>query len=407
MTCRVPVAKRNFRLRHNHGDDADTFPANNSQKVPSTICVAADQQSADQISALEPPKTQNNKDPSASDPLRYKRETSRFGVSTELNPMVDGPAYVSYEKMPKKRKQSHKDGSSKKRQMHEKSACTKYSDSIPSTIQISSDKNMPAMRPEQPPSSVAHMPRDESDKKMAAKGVSQPSLLGSAPSSKKHKKQSMKQREHGERHRDSKKKSTISKSRGHTDDASQLVPTGPDQVVAYPAAVQAPIIFHDTNQKPSANADSFKDAAGLVSASGGSTSVRPNNNRSMMNDTALVDRDFKNSDSRPAAAKPSGDNNDDEHTKKRILVWAGLLGERPSPKDDDSMAKWLMNVLAVSDPKAPFKGEVASSVEDSSVSFDGDAPVPKREKRRSDGKTNNSRSHSKQLNEDKSDMSSP
>ena len=356
----MPVAKRNFRLRHNHGDEADTFPASHSQKIPSTICVAADQQSVNQIFALPSPKTKKNVDPSASDLLQYKRDTSRFGVAVELNPMVDGPAYVSYKKMPKKRKQSYKDGSSKKRQMQEKLGSTKYSDSIPSTIQIPPDKNIAAVRPAQTSLSVVLMPRDESDKKLAAKGISQPSLLGSAPSSKKHKKQSMRHSEHGERHRDSKNDSKLFKSKGYIDDAIQLL-TGPDQVLAYRTADQAPIISHDTNQKPSANADSFKETAGLVSASGGSDSVCPNNNRSMMND----------GDIHPVAAKPSDNSNDhDEYTKKRLLVWAGLLGKRPPQKDNDGMAKWLMNVLAVSDPNVPLKREVASLMEDSSVSFD-------------------------------------
>lgn len=408
----MPVAKRNFRLRHNHGDVEASATKNSakiaSPKIPSTICVAADQESASRISGLVPPKAQNYMDPSASDPLQYGKDISRFGVSAELNPMVDGPAYVSYEKMPKKRKHSHKDGSSKKRHNHEQSGSMEYSatyDSIPSTIQIASDNNMSPMRPEQPSAAVARMPRDESDEKMAVKGGSQPSPLGS-PSSKTHKTQSTKQREHGDRYRDSEKKSKDSKNRRSTDDVNQP-PTEPDQVFAYGATVQAPNISNDANQKPSANADSLKMAAKLVSATGGSTSVRPNNNRSMMNDAIFVDRDSENSDSRPAAAEPSDDSNDDDkYTKKRLLVWAGLLGDRPPQKDDDGMAKWLMNVLAVSDLKVPIKGEVASSVGDSSGVF-GDAPEPKREKSRSDGKSKKSRSRSKQPKEEKADISSP
>jgi hypothetical protein len=283
--------------------------------------------------------------------------------------MVDSAEYVSSEKMPKKRKHSsyNKERSSKKRHKHEKAGSIKYSDSIPSTIQIASDyQNMSPMQPEQSfSSSVVHLPRGDSDQKMAAKGVSQTSLLSLLSSSKEHRKQSMKHWEHGERHRDSKKKSR----RSIIDDVSQL-PIGPDQVFAYRVADgHAPIMFQDTNQKPSANADSFKKAAGFVSATGGSTSVCPsNNNRSMMNDATLVDRDPQNSKRRPAAAKPSHDNSnddddDDKYTKKRLLVWSDLLGERPSRKDDDSMAKWLMNVLAVSDrSKVPFNGEGASSI---------------------------------------------
>jgi hypothetical protein len=388
----VPVAKRNFRLRHNHGD-VEASLAKESPKVPSTICIAVDQESANRISGLVPPKPQNNMVQSASDPLQYGKDVSRFGISAELNPMVDGPAYVSYEKMPKKRKHLHKDGSSKKRHRNEKSGSKKYyetQDSVPSTIQTVSDTNMSAMGPDQPSSPVAHMPRDESDKKMAYEGVSQPSPLGS-PSSKAQKKQSTKHKDHRDRHRDSEKKSKHSKSRRSTDDGHQL-PTEPDQVFAYGAGAEAPSISNDANQKSLANVDSFKQAVAPVSAPGGSTAGHLNKNRSMMNDATFVDRDSENSDSHPAAAKPSDDSNDDDdkYTKKRLLVWAGLLGARPPQKDDDSMAKWLMNVLAVSDLTVPVKGE-ASTMDDSSDAF-GDVPEPVGDKRRSDGKSRKSRS---------------
>jgi hypothetical protein len=57
--------------------------------------------------------------------------------------------------------------------------------------------------------------------------------------------------------------------------------------------------------------------------------------------------------------------------KKRLLMWADLLGERPPQQDDDSMSRWLMNVLAVSDPKAPLKTELGSSLSSSSSSMEG------------------------------------
>jgi hypothetical protein len=41
-------------------------------------------------------------------------------------------------------------------------------------------------------------------------------------------------------------------------------------------------------------------------------------------------------------------------------VWADLLGERPPQQDDDSMSKWLMNVLAVSDPKTELGSSLSS-----------------------------------------------
>lgn len=45
--------------------------------------------------------------------------------------------------------------------------------------------------------------------------------------------------------------------------------------------------------------------------------------------------------------------------EKRVYMWSSLLGQRPAKDDGDNMSKWLMNVLAVSDPKAPIKAPPA------------------------------------------------
>ena len=48
---------------------------------------------------------------------------------------------------------------------------------------------------------------------------------------------------------------------------------------------------------------------------------------------------------------------DNKITDKRMSMWVNLLGKRPPSSQDDDMSKWLMNVMAVSDLKAPLTGE--------------------------------------------------
>lgn len=40
--------------------------------------------------------------------------------------------------------------------------------------------------------------------------------------------------------------------------------------------------------------------------------------------------------------------------EKRSLIWSTLLGRRPVADDGDEMSKWLMDIMAVSDLKAPI-----------------------------------------------------
>jgi hypothetical protein len=55
---------------------------------------------------------------------------------------------------------------------------------------------------------------------------------------------------------------------------------------------------------------------------------------------------------------------------QRLVLWSGLLGQRPLKHDGDNMSKWLMSVLAVSNLAAPLKEEKELSSTPSSLSLE-------------------------------------
>ena len=338
----MPVAKRNFRLRHNHNNEGEQ-PLNVS-KVPSTICVAADQESGNRISGRVPHLSSFNMMGPESHALKQYSEW--VGSDRMASVYGFGESYSSLQSSEKKRKRSKDRDSSKKQKRHAMRKESKRlredveaSDSVPSTIQIAEEAS-----PSMACLSGRHL---NSEKKAATTMLSKlPETNVAIAPTKKDKKHSH------SKHKISKekKKSKHSKKDRH-DKVAQGVSKSPELEVGAPKM---------NRQKPSEST--------LVSSSSNKSSTEKGLSKtnphqpiaSQESQASFAHRDASKTEK--VATKQEGTKK--RLTKKRLLLWAGLLSERPPRSDDDGMSKWLMNVMKVSDLEQPLAGEDGSSFSD-------------------------------------------
>jgi hypothetical protein len=339
LHCRIPVAKRNFRLRHNHLEAKPS--GNGGSEVASSICVASDSASASRLSGYIPA----SHGPPCSHPTGSDSQTNLASRLPNTEVMADTPEEPGdHRRLKNKRKHLKHESSTKKRKpskrkrprldADDREPC----DSVPLTIRISSDKaaaSTKSHRDEE--SSPAKRSTDPADVKLRAgadfERLPDPHASTSVKKSRKRSKRS------------SSKKGKHSKRR--------------DVAVDY------------ADVREEAN----KSMSLIASAVSTKSSKRQKRKLHEIDPTMIeanVDcKDADNSRQR-VASEEVGDQDrkpPKKCSKKRLLIWANLLGERPLQQDDENMSKWLMNVLAVSDLKAPLKEELSSSP--SSLSLEG------------------------------------
>ena len=228
LLCRIPVAKRNFRLRHSHVDTASQPPGPNEMKIPSTICVATD--------------TARN-----SDLVGTRAAATRTHANNLYFQDNDDEA---------------KDHGRAEKHRHE-------------------DRH--------------HRHRKESNKRRHQNSLD--AAVDEAAEKKGH-----------DSDRDKKKR-----KKKHSPTRQSL------------------------SARKAADALTQQDNGGI----------------NYFDDRSHQPKRPPNDSSKRDALKNVGE--------KRLYMWASLLGQRPNRDDEDTMSKWLMNVLAVSDPKAPLKDDMSSS----------------------------------------------
>jgi hypothetical protein len=235
LFCRIPVAKRNFRLRHNHAEVSSQPPVETGMKIPSTICVAVDSTQG------KPEKT-----------TAAEADNPYYQYSSDQD-IVPAEASTEDKKRAAEAPGHHLDH-----------------------VELERKK----MRRETPIASGIP-PLAAADDVVAA--------AAAAPKKSSHKKKRKDKKKHSKKRRDSSDRKTSE---------ARLPPPPP---------------------------------------------VRQEGN--FVDDLSL-----------PNTKKPLK-----EGEEKRLYMWATLLGSRPSRDAGDSMSKWLMNVLAVSDPTAPLKDDMSDA----------------------------------------------
>jgi hypothetical protein len=314
LYCQIPVAKRNFRLRHNHLDSPQISPAEDMQ-VPSTINVASDSAGATRLSGYVPYSIA----PSSIQPT--EASDTQLNVTFNLPSADDMVAAAEDErdhrKRTKKPKHAKHELSSKKRERtsvitNDQSKDLEQNPFVPSTIQIGNSS---------PSSMEANgMPLESNDVKLASKETEDAKPDQAKPQDRKKSRKRSKRR-------------SCPKNRKHSNQATKT----DEKYAALPVEApqpgtlqESPIVIEDAAiSKKSSSKKAASNTKGEVVAK--------------------------------AAKRISA---------QRLVLWSGLLGQRPLKHDEDNMSKWLMSVLAVSNLAAPLKEEKELSSTPSSLSLE-------------------------------------
>jgi hypothetical protein len=327
--CRVPVAKRNFKLRHNHmelgtspaqGQVPHTGDVNNMPQVPATICVAADQESANKLSGHVPAPMSSTAvaamQKNASDPLQYGREPTPAG----LDPSNEGPPYATYDVNQKKRRRhssQEKDSSRKKTRKYTNHGARVEFEKIPSTIEIASENEGISTQQE------GTEKQQSSSEEKARKKHSHRKEHKKRKSSRKKKHSSKDQKA-----RESKQK----KERLDTEMASGDHKKEKQKHKDSSHSVEPVLVSTSDSNKPGQAAAKMTKVLDVLP-------LTPEETKEL----------------------------EGKFTKRRLRLWSELLSDRPARTEADQMSLWLLNVMKVSDINAPLE-EVLAQVKRSARS---------------------------------------
>lgn len=336
----MPVAKRNFRSRHSH---ADLEKLSTDQGIPPTISAAA--AAPAKISGVPDNKNKfsvNAAGTGAGTESRVFADKAHLQTSLKLGEgTAESRNYVAEKST---ERMNHGDGDTKmpayaaKKRPPIEHDNSDSSTSVPSTIQISvgerrgragKSKRKSAFEDEDFEDNRSRDRRERSKKRRKHRSKDLASLERSLQESKKKKKKKERsKREH--RHDELKRKAHRSKGKRSAEATAGFASfTRSHHGKHRSGKKQRKRLLDDANLiEDSAEGSKMESVAAAAAAGKTPTNIHP--------EDGAIGKKCSN---------------------KRQMLWAGLLGERPPHQDDENMSKWLMDVLAVSDLKAPIKGE--------------------------------------------------
>jgi hypothetical protein len=300
LFCRVPVARRNFRLRHNHEAEA-ARGVNENVNVPNTISVAK--------------RRQNGIDESNMISTCSESDLRKQQI------MQESQTQHKYAKKPPADADSRELG-----------------DFVPLTIRISSGSATPVNDDATRVAEARAFKDDDQDIDVPERSDRDRNKKRSktCSSEKKHRK-----RDHKNKRKRSKREPT---------DVDELVRDEPAEETAK-AVTNGGIHCTSTvnprstkRKRRSREKNDFTLVEDSYSSSRAATAGKGDEKQSREGD----ERESKG---------PK------KFSNRRVMVWADLLGKRPPSEEDEHMSRWLMNVMAASDLGVPLKceGEVSSS----------------------------------------------